>query len=158
MENKEEFKEKYILLKEKYGLPTFIQLAEDFDIEKIMEVENSFLLREIRRTIHEKLSAYLQLFETLLNPVSPPMFIFSILRGIGSEEKEKIKEIYKKLSKLQLFVMRLDTFYKEENEANYVKDSFSDWQDIKHELTGLIKKLEEGLEQNNDPKKGGYLG
>ena len=97
----------YDKLKQKYKLPEFDKLAEDFDIEKITEKESSFLIREIRRAINEKLSAYMHLFETFLNPTATPMFVFSILRGINEDDKGKIKDIYKTLSKLQIKVMKL---------------------------------------------------
>ena len=74
----QEIEKEYNPLKEKYNLPEFKKLAEDFDIEKVVEKETSFLLREIRRAIAEKISAYLHLFETLVNPASPPVFVFNL--------------------------------------------------------------------------------
>ena len=95
MENDEiDFEETYNELAQKKGLPEFKEIAEDFDIEKIQEKESSFLIREVRRSINEKIAAYIHLFETLINPTTPPMFVFSILRNITTEDKETIKKIY----------------------------------------------------------------
>ncbi|MEK0348131.1 MAG: hypothetical protein QQN44_07365, partial [Nitrosopumilus sp.] len=81
MENEEfDFESAYNELKQKHDLPEFKRLAEDFDIEKISDKEPLFLIREIRRAINEKITAYINLFENLINPNAPPMFIFSILR------------------------------------------------------------------------------
>ena len=158
MENEDfDFEAAYNELKEKYGLPEFKKIAEDFDIEKIAEKESSFLIREVRRAINEKLSAYLHLFETLINPSAPPMFIFSALRGINGEDKEKIKEIYKKISKLQIDVMKLDTIYSEESEVAFVKKSFEEWQELKKTIYNIIEKFDENIGKEDNSKKRSYF-
>jgi len=162
MEKKEEssrdITEEYAVLKSEYDLPEWQGLAEDFDVEKICEKETSFLVREIRRAMNEKLSAYLHLFETLINPASPPMFVFSVLRKISNEDKEKIKEIYKKLSKMQLTIMKLDTIYSEENEAKFVKDIFLEWQDLKKEIHEIVGKFDDSFSDDDNSSKGRYFG
>jgi len=121
-----DYETEYERLKEKFKLPKFQEFAEDFDIEKIAEKETMFLLREIRRTMNEKLSAYLHLFETLINPSAPPMFIFSVLKKTNGDNKESIKEVYKRISRLQLKVMKLDTLYDEVKEAAFIKVAFKE--------------------------------
>jgi hypothetical protein len=158
MENEEiNFKSIYEEIAMKYNLPKFEELAEDFDIEKITDKESDFLIREIRRTINEKISAYINLFETLINPTAPPMFVFSILRNIPAEDKEKIKEIYKTLSKTQIEIMKLDTVYSEEAEAKFVNETFLGWQDIKKEIYKLVEDFEASFEANGDSKKRSYF-
>ncbi|MFH1452215.1 MAG: hypothetical protein ABIF88_03520 [archaeon] len=148
----------YESLRTKYGLPEFEKMAEDFDIEKISDKESSYLAREIRRTIHEKLSAYLHLFETLINPASSPMFVFSFLKSINGNNKEKIMEIYKKLSKLQLEVLKLDTIYNEETEIKFIKKTYEEWQEIKPAVYKLIQTFENNIESNGDSKETSYFG
>ena len=159
MENEEfDLESAYNELREKHGFPEFNKFGRDFDIEKISEKESIFLIREIRRTINEKLSAYMHLFETLINPSAPPMFIFSALRGIGEEDKELIKEIYKELSKLQIEVMKLDTIYSEESEIAFVNKSFDRWQELKKTIYGIIERFDENMENEDSSKKRGYFG
>ncbi|MBU2577086.1 MAG: hypothetical protein KKF50_05190 [Nanoarchaeota archaeon] len=158
MEDKEfDLESEYNGLKEKHSLPDFKKLAEDFDVEKISEKESSFLIREIRRIINEKLSAYMHLFETLINPSAPPMFIFSVLRGIKEEDKESIKEIYKKLSRLQIKAMKLDTIYSEQGEVEFVKTSFTEWQDLKKTIYRIIEQFGENIEKSDNSKKRSYF-
>jgi len=158
MENEDfDFEAAYNELKQKHDLPEFRKLAEDFDIEKISDKESMFLIREIRRTIGEKISAYSHLFETLINPSSPPMFIFSALRGINEEDKEKIKGIYEKMAKLQIEVMKLDTIYSEESEVKFVKKSFNQWQELKKEIYEIIQKFDEVIEKEDVSKKRSYF-
>lgn len=151
---KKEYKELGI----KYKLPEFEALAEDFDIEKILEKETSFLLREIRRAISDKSNAYLHLFETLINPTSPPVFIFSILKNVGEKDQKSMREVYKKLAKAQIQIMKLDTIYSEENEAEFIKNFFDEWQELKTKICDLVNDFEKKLEGSNNSKKRGYLG
>lgn len=155
----EEFdlKAEYDKLKIKHNLPEFNKLTEDFDIEKIAEKEPIFLLREVRRAISEKNSAYLHLFETLINPTSPPMFIFSILRNISTEDKETIKEIYKILSKIQIELMKLDTIYKEDAEIKFINETFCTWQKIKQTIYRFIESSEKNFENDDISKKRSYF-
>tara|TARA_Y100000310_G_scaffold333173_1_gene410168 strand:+ start:671 stop:1147 length:477 start_codon:yes stop_codon:yes gene_type:complete len=158
MDSEKDINEEYDLLKEKFNLPDFNKLTEDFDIEKGIEKETRFLIREIRRTIHEKLSAYLNLIEMLINPVSPPTFIFSLLKNISTEDKEVMKKVYSRLSKLQIKVIGLDTVYSEKEEADFVNESFNEWQEIKEIIKKIIEKFELGIEENKNHYKNGYFG
>ncbi|MDH3353276.1 MAG: hypothetical protein OEL87_02410 [Nanoarchaeota archaeon] len=153
-----DFEVTYDGLKEKYGLPEIDAIAEDFDIEKLYDKEHDFLIREIRRAINEKISGYLQLLETLINPSAPPMFVFSILKNISEKDREVIKEIYKKLSIVQIEVMKLDTVYREEAEAKFIVETFKMWQDLKLKLYGLIEGFEAGLEEGDSSNKKSYFG
>jgi hypothetical protein len=153
-----EIRQDYNGLESRYTLPSFEQLAEDFDIEKIFEKPSSFLLREIRRAISEKLTAYHHLFETLINPSSPPMFVFSVLKNTDEEDKKLLKEVYKKLSRAQISAMKLDTIYREQAEADFIKASFTTWQELKVKIHALMEKFDEEFEKENSSDKRGYFG
>ncbi|MBT3642830.1 hypothetical protein HN604_01765 [archaeon] len=152
------FGEEYEELREKYSLPEFDKLAEDFDIEKVSEKESTFILREIRRMIHEKLSAYLSLFEMLVNPSAPPMFMFGVIKKMNGDHKELIKKVYENLVKLQISIMKLDTVYSEKSEAEFIIRSFSEWQDMKVKIHDLIDSFEQNVEKNDSLKKTSYFG
>lgn len=155
----EELKKEYEKLKEKYNLPDFRQLAEDFDIEKITDKElGSFILRDIRRAVDEKISAYLHLFENLVNPALAPVFLFSFLKNVDEEERKKIKEVYKALSKMQLESIKIDTIYNENSEADFIKNIFKEWQSLKKEIHRIIEKFDKSLEESNNSNKTEYFG
>ena len=153
-----DFEPIYNELAQKHSLPEFTKIAEDFDIEKIQDKESLFLIREIRRAINEKITAYLHLFETLINPTSPPMFVFSILRNISSQDKETIKKIYKALSRTQIEIMKLDTIYNEKEEAKFINETFIIWQEFKPTIYKLIENLEANFETDDTAKKRSYFG
>ncbi len=147
----------YAKLKEQYSLPDFEAVSEDFDIEKISDKETVFLVREIRRVINEKITAYIHLFETLTNPQSPPMFVFKILKNISTQEKEQIQEFYKTLSKTQIEIMKLDTIYSEKKEAIFINENFKIWQEMKPKIFKLFESFEKNFENGDTSKERSYF-
>jgi len=89
--NLENLKEDYKEIQKKYDLPEFERLNEDFQIEKLAEIETDFLVREIRKFMADKFMNYLRFIESILNPVNVQMFVFSIIKSIGEEEKKKFE-------------------------------------------------------------------
>lgn len=152
-----DFEECYKELSKQHNLPNFEELAQDFDIEKIADKETDFLAREIRRAINEKITSYLQLFETLINPTSPPMFVFKILKNISTQEKEKIQDLYKTLSRTQIKIMKLDTVYSEKEEVKFINETFKLWQEIKPEIHTLFESFETNFENDGTSKERSYF-
>jgi len=152
-----DFEAEYEELKLKHNLPDFKALAEDFDIEKIADKETIFLAREVRRAINEKITAYIHLFETLINPTSPPMFVFKILKNMSEQEKEQIQEFYKVLSKTQIEIMKLDTVYSEKDEVKFINKTFKVWQEMKTKIYSLFASFEINFENDDISKKRSYF-
>lgn len=152
-----DFEAAYTDLKKDHDLPEFESLTQDFDIEKIQDKETAFLAREIRRTINEKITAYIHLFETLTNPQSPPMFVFKILKNISSEEKEIIQEFYNTLSKTQIEIMKLDTVYSEKNEIKFIKHAYQTWQNMSPKIYTLFESIESNFEKNDKSADRSYF-
>ncbi len=157
METQLDLKKEYELLKIQYSLPEFEAITQDFDIEKLYDKETLFLAREIRRIINEKITAYTHLFETLINPANPPIFVFQILKNVSTRDKEIMQFLYKTLSKIQLKTMKLDTTYSEKNEIDFINNTFEIWQDIKPKIYGLFESFEKNFENGNISKKQSYF-
>ena len=153
-----QYKILYESLRKQYNLPEFNSLAEDFDIEKIGEKETSFLLRELRRTINEKISAYLHLFEVFINPANPPVFVFTMLKNTKEDERKTIKEVYKELAKLEVEMMKLDTIYNEKKEAEFIKTANKTWNSLKKKIEKLLESFDRELEESNNSVQKGYFG
>lgn len=148
-EKKFDLKQSYDKLAQKHNLPEFRKLSEDFDIEVVGDKEPIFLIREIRRAINKKLSAYLQLFENLINPNSPPIFVFSILKNVSEEDRHSMKNIYEKLSLFQIEVMKLDTIYDEDKEVKFISDVYKAWQNLKFKIYNIMDNFKEDSENKN---------
>jgi hypothetical protein len=154
----ENFRKKYNQIKDKYKLPDFERLAEEFDVERASERESSFVIREVRRTINDKLSALLHLLETFVNPSQSSMFIFSMLKNIEETDKKLIKKLYEKISKFEIAVLKLDINYDEKSEADFIKQIFKEWPEMKKEITILLDKLDKNFDMSALETKRGYFG
>ncbi len=151
-------KENYRIFQEKYNLPSFERLNEEFQIEKIAESETDFVLREIRLCITEKFFNYLRFIESILNPSNGPMFMFAVIKTLGVKEKENLSELYKKIAKADVDLIGLDLEYSEKKEAEAIKKYYEMWQNIKKELLEIIDVIKKNWDVKEENGKGNYLG
>lgn len=151
--NLEVLKQRYSEIQAKHNLPGFQELNEEFGIEKTEVEKFDILIREIRRYVADKLLNYLRLVETLLNPSNAPMFIFSIIKTLDCEDKNKLGEIYKSLAKLELDLIELDLLFNENKEAEFIKKGSELWKKVSPDLMSLVGKVR--LNWGTESKKTG---
>ena len=154
----EKLKKEYRTLKKKYNLPDFKDLNEDFHIEKIAESETEILIREARKFMGDKMMNYMRFIENLLNPVNVPMFIFSIIKLLDTEEKKGLSEIYKELMKKEIQFIELDLEFNEKKEAEFIKDAYEFWQGIKKDMLKIIDKINKKWDNKFEVNSKGYFG
>lgn len=147
----DEVKAQYKTLQNKYNLPDFDLLNQEFSIEKIAETRTEVLTKEIRRFIADKIFNYLRFIETLLNPANAPMFIFSVIKSLTSEDKKRLTDIYGKLSEIDLELIKLDLESSEEKDVEFIKQVYNSWQEIKRNLIPIVGKLK-NIKDNNEEK------
>jgi len=154
----EQFKKEFSKLQKKFDLPGFEELNQDFAIEKLCDVETDCLVREVRKFISEKLYNYLRFVESVLQPVNSPMFVFFLLKSLGLEEKNKLKEIYSKLSRLEVDLLEVDVCYSEEKEVAFIKEAFKIWQEIKQEVLEISKVAKKNWDNKTEFNGKNYFG
>jgi hypothetical protein len=153
-----ELKKDYRKIQQRYNLPDFIDLNKDFQIEKIAETETDFLIREVRKYLADKFSNYLRFIEAIINPVNAPMFVFSLIKSTTDEEKKELRDIYKKLAKIQIDVIELDIEFDEDKESEFIKKSYKIWGEIKKTVLKIIDNSRKNWD-NKVPTNGkGYFG
>jgi len=154
----ENLKKKYKTFQEKYFLPKFEELNDDFSVEKIADLETDFLLKEIRRFISEKFSNYLRLVESIIHPINSPIFVFAIIKSLSQEDLENLKEVYKKLVKQEIKILKLDVLSSEKEEADYIKNSFVAWKEIKNSIFKIAEKIEKNWDNKFEENNKSYFG
>jgi len=157
-EKLENLKKEYTKLALKYKLPDYKTVNEEFDIEKLQELETETLLREVRKAIMDKAIAYLRFVEMLINPSNAPMFFFTILKGINFDDKKLLEEVYAKLGRLEVEVIVVDNDYSEEGEADFIKHVFIEWAEIKKNMRVVAKALQSGWDRKREKSEKSYLG
>lgn len=154
----EKLKQNYKKIQETYNLPDFDKLNIDFSIEKLAEAETDFLIREIGRIMAEKFSNYLRFVELMLNPVNSPMFIFSLIKTLGEDEKKKLSDIYKQLARIELDLIELDVDFSEKKEAGFINSSYKIWMDMKKDFLGVIEKIKSNWDNKHENNNKAYFG
>jgi hypothetical protein len=148
--------EKYNLLKEKYELPEFSAINKIFDVEEI-NVKTNLLLKKIREIIGEKISEYSRFLEIIINPSNAPMFFFRIIKKLDKEDRDYLLKIYEKLGYFELKIVSLDIDYEEKREAEFIKETYIFFEDIKKDLKNIIEKLNSS-DKSSEKTNGSYLG
>jgi len=146
-------KQEYEKLRKLYSLPSFKQLNEDFDIERIARKETELLAREVRWRLSEKISSAMRFLELFLNPAAAPLFILSALKGIGAETRKLIEKAYHELVELEVISLSLDLAYDEKNEAKFIKDVVKGWSALSSNINKVNKALCEALHLKEKTKK-----
>ena len=154
----EELKKDYKKIQKIYELPDFDSLNRDFQIEKVAESETDYLIREIRKYIADKLSNYLRFIETILNPVNAPIFVFSVIKSLGINEKNKLSETYKELAKFEVTLIKLDMNFSEEKEAEFIRNSYETWQKIKKDVLDVVEIMEKNWDNKFETNGRNYFG
>ncbi|MEK6820226.1 MAG: hypothetical protein AABX71_00765 [Nanoarchaeota archaeon] len=154
----DELKKQYEWLRQRYKLPSFSEMNQDFEIEKLQEKETEILSREIRRAMIEKSLAYLRFVEMFMNPSSAPIFFFAMVKGLDTEEKKLLEELYSELGKYEVISLALDNEYNEEKELKFIKDFYNKWQEIKKKFSRILKSVEKDWEKKGEKKDKCYLG
>ncbi len=153
-----QLKENYKKLQERYNLPSFEKLNEDFQIEKATESETDLILREVRKYVTDKFFNYLRFIESILTPTNAPMFVFAITKTICGKDRERLTELYKKIAKVDIELIELDIEYSEEKEANAIKKYYEMWQDIKKELMELVGVIKKNWDNKIEDNSKSYFG
>jgi hypothetical protein len=151
-------KEDYKRIQEKYNLPSFESLNEDFAIEKIAEIETDFLVREVTKAMAEKFSNYMHFVEMILNPVNSPLFVFSIIKTLGENEMKKFNEIYKELAKIEVRLIELDVDFSEERESIFIKETYEIWKKMKKSFIEIIEKIKSNWDNKHEENTKAYFG
>jgi hypothetical protein len=132
-----ELKSQYLILQKSYKLPSFKDLNENFEIDKI-DKDTDYLLRAIRKLIMEKIVNSISFFDMLLNPSSVPRMYLPYVRSMSNADRKIIEEIYDKLSQISFSSLDLEIIYSEKGEANLIKLANDLWNNIKPDFSKIL--------------------
>jgi len=152
----QKIKKKYNELKEKYSLPDFGEINPIFSIYKIENED--FLLKQIRKKIIGKTISMSEILENFLHPDTTLSDIYEC-RVFSDSERDRIFKIYKKLKILEKESIELSLEPDEKMEAEFIKNVWNSWDDIKQEMLFFIRKVKEFWKNElPKPKIEGYFG
>ena len=133
----EQVKAHYQSYQEKYKLPLFDQLCEQFELEKI-EAQPLCLLRTVRKHMMEKLINTLNFCDMLLNPGQAPRMYHAFLKVQTKEDSERIEQMYKAFASISLDCLALEKEYNETQEATMILRIAAVWNEQKENFSQLM--------------------
>ena len=138
----EELKKHYAELQKKNDLPSFDDINEVFEIEKI-DRETEILPKLIRRLMMDRVINVLGFIEMLMNPAQAPRMYHSFLNVATDKDQKLIGEIYEKLAKLFFEGLENDSKYDEKKEILLIKRILSDWEGLEKDLEKLVSRIKD---------------
>tara|TARA_Y100000034_G_C6807165_1_gene362509 strand:- start:273 stop:728 length:456 start_codon:yes stop_codon:yes gene_type:complete len=124
-------KKQYNELRKKYTLPTYKELNNNFELDYIED--EYFLIRTIRRRIHEKIVFFARLFERIIFPNQAIMIEIYESKFFSEKEKKDLINSYEELLELDRKALSLNISSEDKKEAEYIKL-------VSKKLPNLIKK------------------
>jgi hypothetical protein len=137
----EKLKAEYDKLKQKYKLPAFDELNNEFEIYDIKT--NAFIIREISRRIIRKAEDFLSLLNPILNPNPNSLHSLIETKIFEKQDLEPMFDFYKKLFQLahKGITASLES---EAAEAVWINEIWKTWPEIKKQIHSYSKKITEG--------------
>ena len=137
----EKLKAEYEKLKQKYKLPDFNGLDDEFEIRTIKA--NSYIIKEIRRLIIHKIEDILSLINPVLNPNPQSLHSLIETKIFEKQDIEPMFEFYRKLFQLahEGITASLES---EASEASWINKAWKEWPDIKKKAHSYSKKISDG--------------
>jgi len=151
----DDLKKSYSVLTKKYKLPSFKELNEDFEIDKI-DRDSECLLRLIRKVMMEKIVNSLGFLDMILNPVNAPRVYLAYLKALNADDQKNINKIYDALSELSVFSLDLEIDYSEKNESELIVKIHKVWNSLKPNFRSILASMKRPVVNNTKKERSFY--
>ena len=152
-----EIEKEYKKFREKYTLPEFKEIDDEFEIS-LLECTD-FLLRNVRRKIMEKITLMLTCIEEIIQPETN-LRSMTELKAVSQSTKNKAFSIYKNLMIAERSSLEFDISSTDEKEAEFIMFILKKWKELKPDMLILIEKIKEVWKREQSPEEEeiGYVG
>jgi len=154
-------KESYKKLQEKYKLPDYEELDQEFELLYMKEIyEITRPLVFIRRRIYDKIGWSSGMIQSILQPnPSSPINLEESSFFTKEEKQEKLIKLLRQMMYYARLSLDLDISSTDEEEAEFIKEAFNKWQEFKPAIKEISTKMKEGWKKEIEHKKGhDYMG
>ena len=152
-----EIGQEYAKLSKKYKLPKFKDIDAEFEISSLDN--EKFLIKNILRSISEKLEFYIEVIGSLVHPDGSSISSMYEIRFFSEDEKNDMYNLFKRLMKIDRNVIELVLKNDEKEQSDFLNKFFIDWINIKKELLNYIKKMKDSWgKQSTIEEDIGYFG
>ena len=155
----EELKLEYGKYQKKYGFPEYKELNEEFEIEKLVEVEGTELFTKmLRKVMMEKVFSLLRLLESFINPQNAPMFVLAILKNLKQGTGKIVERLYNEVCSLEIKALTLDIVSDEKKEVELIKEIIKKWKSVGKDNEELCKEVNRAWSASEKKEMKSYSG
>ena len=152
-----EIEKEYSNLSKKYKLPKFKDIDGEFEISSLDN--EKFLIKNILRSISEKLEFYIEFISKLVHPDGSSISSMYEIRFFSEDEKNDMYNMFKRLMKIDRNVIELVLKNDEKEQSDFLNKFFTDWLNLKKELLKYIGKMKDSWgKQSTIEEDIGYFG
>ncbi len=142
-----DIKDEYARLRKKFKtLPSFDALDTEFEISMI-ENHPTFLLREIRKKMTERIEFFAKVLEELLQPEAT-MANLRESKDFTDKEKQEMFELYKKLMMMNRTSMEFALTGSDKDNVAFIIDVTKEWDKAKKQLLIATRKMKHSWTKN----------
>jgi hypothetical protein len=94
----------------------------------------------------------------MINPTAAPFFLLSIIKNFSASDKKLVEKIYKKLCEFELKAISLDLRYDEKGEAEFIRTSVKQWNELQDDLKELSSLIGKAWDASFEKKDRSYFG
>src|SRR3989344_4811748 len=135
-----DFEKSYENLAKKYKLPSFEEMNADFEIDKI-DKETDLVLRQVRKTMMDKVVNSMQFLDMLLNPVNAPRMYLVFTQTMAQSDREIIDRMYGRFASLIVLSLDLEVDWSERGEADLILNIAKSWKETKPDFKKLLDRI-----------------
>ena len=146
--DEEDFLKKYNELRDKFSLPEYTDL--DFNFE-IGFPDDKNVLRAVRKKMSEKLEQYTKFIEELIQPDSSFSSMYDV-KDFSDDFKKKVFSLFRRMMVFYKESIKLNMAISDEKDAEFVKDLYEFWLEVKNDVIVIIDKIKDTWEKDDDDK------
>ncbi len=141
-------KENYKKLKEKYALPEFDKLNQEFRIEDIDD-DTDIPLQKIRSKMTEKMEFFRDMMDKIIQPDANLKEMYEA-KYVNDRSKETAYVLFKKLMQVVRYSNLVKINDSEKENAEFIKDSAAKYDRLKPQLQEHAQKLRSAWEKDTN--------
>ncbi|MBI2663932.1 hypothetical protein HYX10_01160 [Candidatus Woesearchaeota archaeon] len=147
-------KKSYDVLRKQFKLPKFEELAEF----QLSELEEEFLLADIRRGMLDKVQNFLDFLSEILSPDTNLSNMYES-RVFDDIQKKEVFDVFRRLMYWKRQSLQVEITNDNAVNAEFITSFLEEWSGLKKRLADIIDKVKDSWESDSEStEKLGYFG
>ena len=143
VENLKTLKQDYEKIKQKYNLPEWKYMNEEFGIEDIQQLQLENMVGHVRQRVMGRIYSILNWLEGFMNPQRANMANMMILNDLTEDDKKLLNKVYANFIKITSKFTTLGTIkYNEKAEAEFMKEAIKKFEDNRNNVRKFAERIE----------------